>query len=194
MTDQASQKAALRKQLRTVRREQSAAIPANVAALILKQPPAPLLDMIPDDAIIGLYHATAFEVPAKGYAKHFSERGHAVALPRFESPDAAMGFAAHTDPFGESDLETGPFGIMQPSTHATELVPQIVFVPLLGFTLSGDRLGQGGGHYDRWLAAHSGAIAIGLAWDGQLVDTIPTEAHDAPLSAVVTPTRLYGPF
>ena len=39
-----------------------------------------------------------------------------------------------------------------------------------------------------------GALAIGLAWDCQLVDDLPHEAHDRPLAAVVTPTRLYGPF
>ena len=37
-------------------------------------------------------------------------------------------------------------------------------------------------------------LAIGLAWDCQLVDDLPTEPHDCPLNAVITPTRLYGPF
>ena len=57
-----------------------------------------------------------------------------------------------------------------------------------------ERLGQGGGHYDRWLAHHPDTIRIGMAWDGQLVDELPVEPHDVPLDAVVTPTRLYGPF
>jgi 5-formyltetrahydrofolate cyclo-ligase len=70
----------------------------------------------------------------------------------------------------------------------------VLFVPVVGFTEDGARLGQGGGHYDRWLAAHPGAVAIGLAWDCQRVDALPVEPHDAPLAAVVTPTRLYGPF
>src|SRR3546814_6880034 len=57
----------------------------------------------------------------------------------------------------------------------------------------GRRLGQGGGHYDRWLAAHPGARAIGLAWDEQLCEDLPHETHDIRLDAIVTPTRLYGP-
>jgi 5,10-methenyltetrahydrofolate synthetase len=65
------------------------------------------------------------------------------------------------------------------------------FVPLVGFTADGQRLGQGGGHYDRWLAAHPDTVAIGLAWDMQLADELPTEPHDRPLAAVVTPTRIY---
>jgi 5-formyltetrahydrofolate cyclo-ligase len=49
----------------------------------------------------------------------------------------------------------------------------VLFVPLIGFTAALDRLGQGGGHYDRWLAEHPGAQAIGLAWDAQACDTLP---------------------
>jgi 5-formyltetrahydrofolate cyclo-ligase len=70
----------------------------------------------------------------------------------------------------------------------------VLFVPLLGFTTSGHRIGQGGGHYDRYLAAHTHVTAIGLAWDTQLVDDLPVEEHDVRLNYVVTPTRLYGPF
>ena len=70
----------------------------------------------------------------------------------------------------------------------------MLFVPLLGFTAKGARIGQGGGHYDRWLADHPETVAIGMAWDAQLCEDLPMEAHDQSLSAVVTPTRLYGPF
>ena len=65
----------------------------------------------------------------------------------------------------------------------------------MGFTPSGKRLGQGGGHYDRWLAEHPAVLKIGLAWDIQCVepeDALPTEPHDIALDAVVTPTRMYG--
>jgi 5-formyltetrahydrofolate cyclo-ligase len=74
------------------------------------------------------------------------------------------------------------------------VVPDVLFVPLVGFTADGGRLGQGGGHYDRWLEAHPETKAIGLAWDCQLADDLPREPHDRPLLAVVTPTRLYGPW
>ena len=67
-------------------------------------------------------------------------------------------------------------------------------MPLLGFTDRGERIGYGGGHYDRWLARNEPLAAIGLAWDCQLVEELPTEPHDRQLTAVITPTRLYGPF
>jgi 5-formyltetrahydrofolate cyclo-ligase len=187
-------KAELRKALRAERKRHVAALPDATRALLFRVPPAPLRPLIPPGATVGLYRGGPNEAPATSYARWFQENGHLIALPRFAHGDAAMEFAAHSDPFAESDLETGPFGIMQPRADAAEVVPAIVIVPLLGFTADGRRLGQGGGHYDRWLAAHPRTSAIGLAWDCQLVEDLPHEAHDHPLAAVVTPTRLYGPF
>ena len=77
---------------------------------------------------------------------------------------------------------------------AAVVVPTVVFVPLVGFTTAGARLGMGGGHYDRWLAAHPHALVMGLGWDCQEVAVLPLEPHDKPLAAIVTPTRLIGPF
>lgn len=190
MTD----KATLRATLRAARRAHVAGLDPATRGLILRHPPAPLLALIPEGATIGLYHATAHEAPAEHYARFFHERGHAIALPRFAHRNAAMEFAAWTDPWANDDGEVGPFGLMQPGSEAATLTPDVIFAPLLGFTETGARLGQGGGHYDRWLAAHPAAIAIGLAWDAQRVEDLPHEPHDRPLHAVVTPTRLYGPF
>jgi len=64
-------------------------------------------------------------------------------------------------------------------------------MPLLAFDEDGGRLGQGGGYYDRWCAAHPDALRIGLAWDVQKIDRVPMEAHDMPLHMIVTPTRIY---
>jgi 5,10-methenyltetrahydrofolate synthetase len=88
-----------------------------------------------------------------------------------------------------------PYGVLQPSADAAEVRPDLAFVPLVAFTGAGERLGQGGGHYDRWLAANPDALPLGLAWDCQLAEDIPHELHDRTLHAVVTPTRFYGgPF
>lgn len=150
--------------------------------------------MVPDGAVIGLYHALPTEASAAGYARFLSEKGHVIALPRFADRDAPMEFAAWSDPWGDADLAVGPFGMLQPDAEADLLTPDIVFVPLVGFTASGARLGQGAGHYDRWLARNPAAVPIGMAWDAQRVDLLPLEPHDRPMAAIVTPTRLYGPF
>ncbi len=188
-------KTELRKSLRRARNEHVLAQPEAIKALLFHRPPIALLSRISDNASIGLYHASADEAPASAYAKFFHEQGRTVALPRFSGRGAAMTFAEHSDPLTESDLEIGPFGLLQPSADAANVVPDVLFVPLIGFTAAGDRLGQGGGHYDRWLSEHPGRLTIGLAWDVQLVeprDALPIEPHDIALDAVITPTRSYG--
>ena len=185
-------KSDLRTHLRKARRDHVMAQSDAIRALLFHRPPGALLGRIAGDAVIGVYHATAFEAPAAGYANYFQEAGHALALPYLDAPGAPITFRAHTDPFGGSDLIEGPYGIKQPGAAAPELIPDVLFVPLIGFTDSLQRLGQGGGHYDRWLMEHPGRLAIGLAWDAQKVEALPTEPHDITLDAVVTPTRLYG--
>lgn len=65
--------------------------------------------------------------------------------------------------------------------------PDVVIVPGLAFTAQGDRLGQGGGWYDRFLAdVRSDCTAIGVCFAEQIVDSLPVEAHDVVLDRVVT--------
>ena len=185
------QKSQLRQALRARRRVEARALPERVRALVLLRPPAAIARLAEAADIIGLYHATASEAPARGYARWFHEQGKRLALPWFADRAAPMRFRAWHDPFDDDDLEPGPWGALQPSAAAAVCEPDLLFVPLLGFTADGHRLGQGGGHYDRWLAAHD-IPAVGLAWDCQLCERLPLEAHDRPLTAVVTPTRIYG--
>jgi 5-formyltetrahydrofolate cyclo-ligase len=194
MTSIAEQKATLRKALRKARREHAASLPPEVSALVFARPPEPVLRLVPPGATIGLYRADKGEAPAAAYARYFFEAGHTIALPRITSLASPMQFHRHIDPFHESDLQEGPMGLMQPAPEADLLEPDVLFMPLVGFTEQGDRIGQGGGFYDRWLAAHPQTLAIGMAWDVQRVDTLPLESHDAPLGAIITPTRIYGPF
>jgi 5-formyltetrahydrofolate cyclo-ligase len=185
-------KAELRRTLRAARKAHVEALPDSIRGLLFHRPPAPLLARIGDEAVIGLYHAGAYEAPAGGYARFFHEAGHTLALPRFANRSAQMTFARHTDPYDESDLTVGPFGMLQPDDSAEAIVPDVLFVPLVGFTAALERLGQGGGHYDRWLAEHPPAPGVGLAWDAQLCDALPIEPHDRSLDAIITPTRIYG--
>ena len=192
--DKAADKAALRRDLRNLRRAHVEALDPRVKALLFNRPPSALSALIPQGAVIGLYSATAAEAPASGYARFFHEAGHPLALPAFTSRADPMTFRLWTSPYIDEGLEPGPFGMSQPLADSDLVKPDVLFVPLVGFTAQGARLGQGGGHYDRWLERHPHVRAIGLAWDCQLLDALPHEAHDRPLSAVVTPTRLYGPF
>jgi 5-formyltetrahydrofolate cyclo-ligase len=63
----------------------------------------------------------------------------------------------------------------------------VVIVPGTAFTAGGDRLGQGGGWYDRFLGRiRSDCLTIGVGFEAQLVEALPTEPHDVRLDAVVT--------
>jgi 5,10-methenyltetrahydrofolate synthetase len=66
--------------------------------------------------------------------------------------------------------------------------PDVVLVPCVGFTRDGHRLGYGGGYYDRWLAANSHVVAIGVAWSFAQVDldVFAARPHDVPLALIVT--------
>ena len=185
------EKALLRASFRSRRGEHVAALPEKLRALMLSRPPAPLTAMVPEGSTVGLYYPAPAEAPATGWARWFAEHGRRVALPWFAARAAPMEFRLWSNPWEEEHLVRGPWRAMQPPVEESAVVPDLVVVPLLAFTAAGDRLGQGGGHYDRWLAAHPQVPAIGLAWDCQIAEELPRESHDRPLAMVVTPTRIY---
>ena len=70
--------------------------------------------------------------------------------------------------------------IVRPSEVAAWIVPG------LAFTIQGDRLGYGGGWYDRLMAGAKGSFKIGVAHDFQIVENLPHEPHDIQLIRIVT--------
>lgn len=67
------------------------------------------------------------------------------------------------------------------------ITPTLVFVPGLAFTREGQRLGRGAGFYDRFLTGRgANAVKIGICFEFQIVDSLPSEPHDVVLDAVVT--------
>lgn len=90
-------------------------------------------------------------------------------------------------------LRPGFGNILEPDANAPMVTPDLVLVPLIGATLAGQRLGQGGGYYDRTLArlrATGRVTALGLAWDAQIVAALPADPWDEMLDWIATPTRL----
>jgi 5-formyltetrahydrofolate cyclo-ligase len=184
-------KKALRTAMRAKRADFAGSIPANVRRLILNRPPTVITEFLQEHRTLGFYLASADEAPSLGWMRWCHENGWTIALPRFANKAAAMEFALWDNPWDESTLESGPFGIAQPPASAALARPDALIVPLVAFTAQCHRLGQGGGHYDRWLADHPKTQAIGLAWDVQHLDQLPLESHDQNLAAVVTPTQIY---
>lgn len=111
------------------------------------------------------------------------------ALPSFDAETQT--YAARRVCNLETDIFTGKFGVSEPHPEC-ETVPlnrfDLVLVPGLAFDLSGNRLGRGKGFYDRILAAASG-VKCGVAYDFQLLESLPTEPHDAKVNFIFTPSR-----
>ena len=92
---------------------------------------------------------------------------------------------------GIADCAPGFAGIAEPPATAPVVAPDIILVPLVAVDARGNRLGQGAGQYDRTLAAlraRRKVLAVGVAWDVQLVDALPVDPWDAPLDALATPS------
>ncbi|MFW6253005.1 MAG: 5-formyltetrahydrofolate cyclo-ligase [bacterium] len=95
---------------------------------------------------------------------------------------------------GAGELRRGVFDIREPAAHLQQVSPErdsIILVPGLAFTLSGTRLGRGGGYYDRFLSERpAGARAVGVCFDFQIHESLPTAGHDADVDEVwVIPCR-----
>jgi 5-formyltetrahydrofolate cyclo-ligase len=180
----------LRKSLRKLRREHVDALPDVTRRLLFMRPPTPVAALIPEGSMVSLYFAAPQEAPTRAYAQWLYENGRRIALPWFADKESPMQFREWRDPWDDEGLEDGPYGT-QPDNNAALVTPDVLFVPLLGFTARCERLGQGAGHYDRWLAANPAALPLGLAWDCQLTEQLPTEPHDIHLRGVITPTRFY---
>lgn len=110
------------------------------------------------------------------------DRGTPVALPRVEGDDL-VAVAATAD----TTLRPGWRGVPEPVGDAIEVGEGwVVLVPGLVFDRRGGRLGYGGGHFDRFLAAHPAATPVGVAFACQLVDAVPLHDHDVVMAEVVT--------
>lgn len=66
----------------------------------------------------------------------------------------------------------------------------VCIVPGVAFTEPGERLGMGGGFYDRWLSRYPCVTAISLAFESQIVEALPTEPHDVAMHWIVTEQRV----
>ncbi|MEM8770268.1 MAG: 5-formyltetrahydrofolate cyclo-ligase [Pseudomonadota bacterium] len=145
-----------------------------------------------DDAIIAIYYPIQTELDTSPLADALLEKNLRVALPvalkkkRFEKHAPAMTFRLFEK---GAELIDGAFGEKIPSDTAATVRPTHVVAPLLAFTRAGDRLGYGGGYYDRALASlreDGPVVFIGYGFADQQVDAIPISPLDQKLDWVVT--------
>lgn len=119
----------------------------------------------------------------------WADNGVQVCLPCVTGSGQALEFRAWTP---DAPMRSGAYGIDEPA-DGPALRPDLVLVPTLGYTDHADRLGYGGGYYDRTLAALDADdhpyIAIGIAWtECRLPTDYEPASHDRRLDAVLTPS------
>jgi 5-formyltetrahydrofolate cyclo-ligase len=167
--DVADAKRVLRARMRAVRRviasdadqrhARSELIANRLVQLIEARPPVPRRAMT--------YDALPGEVDLAVFHEWCRTRGIERFSP-FVDPDHRDALLVVPGPLDPGDLD-------------------VVVVPGVAFTMRGHRLGQGGGHFDRFLPRlRAGCLRVGVCFREQLVDEVPSEPHDVVLDAVVS--------
>ncbi|WHO40588.1 5-formyltetrahydrofolate cyclo-ligase [Sphingobium sp. AP49] len=183
----AADKTMLRTIARQQRRDFVATLDSLAHRLAFKAIPSPLARRIADAHIVALYMGLDDEAPAQRLAAQLGVMGKTVALPRVLDRLGSMEFLAWRP---EDPLFPGPFGTSHPDPDGGAIAPDVIFAPLLGFDRAMNRLGQGGGYYDRAFARFPDALRIGLAWSAQELDAVPADPWDLPLDMVLTESTL----
>jgi 5-formyltetrahydrofolate cyclo-ligase len=141
-----------------------------------------------------LYASFRSEVSTEAIILKTLEAGKKVVLPRVNSEESSL---ALYEIKTLDDLTPGYMGIPEPEAREESHVGiesvELVVVPGAAFDQRGYRLGYGKGYYDKLLANESTRPAlVALAYEEQLVDEVPAEAHDVKMDAVITDRRIIG--
>lgn len=151
-------------------------------------------EFLKQNRCIASYHSFSGEIDTVEINKALRLAGHHMALPVIHPEEKGlMDFYSYEKP---EDLILNRFKIPEPVVSEENLVQphnlEVVIVPLVGFNEKGERLGMGGGYYDRMLKKIScECLTLGLAYDFQLIPEIKSQPWDMPLDEVITPTKHY---
>ena len=187
--DQSADKNALRLQLRQVLRTLSPEQRHIKSQAVCRQ----VIDS-PEFAaakVVMLYLSMSQEVDTAPIALRAWQEGKTVAVPKVFMSDRTM------LPVEIQSLDTGmnttPVGVREPDVGQPIPIEfiDLVLVPGLGFSQSGERIGRGGGFYDRFLALASfEGTTCGLAFEEQVLESLPMLPHDQRLNMLVTDTGI----
>ena len=139
---------------------------------------------------VAAYYSVGTEPDTHALVFALWKRGSYVVLPVL-LPDGDLDWASYEGP---DSLAPGPRGLLQPVEPVrgpgTVARADVVLVPAVAVDVNGNRLGRGGGSYDRALAKVGGQVpTIGLLYDGELVPSVPAEPHDRAVRAVARPSH-----
>jgi 5-formyltetrahydrofolate cyclo-ligase len=137
---------------------------------------------------VALYKAIPGEVNLETFFQNCWNLGKTTCIPIFNPTSKTYDMAVVSE---ETDYKTGHYGIKEPCSPTLVSMKSIdlIAVPGVAFDSQGNRLGRGGGYYDRLLDGFSGFSAA-VAFDFQILNQIPCDAHDRPVQAIVTPSEI----
>jgi 5-formyltetrahydrofolate cyclo-ligase len=146
------------------------------------------LEQLREAGSVFVYISIRNEPDTHELVRQLLSMGKRISVPRLDA-DGLMRAHVITSlddlkPAGPKQYRT----LVPPADAPVEPPPgaAVTLVPGLAFTKAGQRLGMGGGHYDRYLADHPTSLAIGLCYAWQLIDDLPHEPHDRPVNLLVT--------
>lgn len=140
---------------------------------------------MPAGAVVAAFFPLAHELDPLPLLEALRDRGAVTALPVVVAPRQPLVFARWAP--GDA-LAVRRFGVSEPA-RVDRVEPDWIVVPLLAWDLGCNRLGYGGGYYDRTLARH-GAATVGFGLEALRVDRVPTDEHDVRLQHVLTEDRV----
>lgn len=144
---------------------------------------------IENPIIIAGFWPIADEIDVRPLMSELYTTGHLIALPVVVGNGKPLIFRVWEP---GNILEKGGFSTRHPSPNKPEVQPTVLMVPLLAFDVNGQRLGWGGGFYDRTISkfrSQGSIITVGIAYQNQEVDCVPHISTDEPLDWVITETK-----
>jgi 5-formyltetrahydrofolate cyclo-ligase len=144
-------------------------------------------------AVISGYRPIRSEIDPTPLMEALHAAGHQLCVPVIQGKGLPLRFREWRP---GAEMVEGAFGALIPADGAW-LEPQLLIAPLVAFDAQGGRLGYGGGFYDRTLArlrAKHRTLAIGFAYAAQEVPSVPRDATDQALDAIVTERGLIRPL
>jgi 5-formyltetrahydrofolate cyclo-ligase len=142
-------------------------------------------------AVVASYCAVHDEMNMTVLNETLCAKGHPIALPVITGKGKPMIFRIYQE--GDR-LLANPLGILEPTSAAQGVEPDVLLIPLVAFDRRLNRLGYGGGYYDRTikkLRIHKPILTLGIAYACQEITEIPVGPNDVPLDKIITETDVF---
>ena len=138
--------------------------------------------------VIGGYYPYNYEVDTIEILKKIEKKNYLISLPKIKKSYKMNFFNWST----KDPLQINQFGIPEPTSNKI-IYPSILLVPLVAFDKYNNRLGYGGGFYDRYInkiKKNQSVTTIGLAYSYQEIKKVPINDHDIKLDFIVTEDKI----